>query len=54
VALLAPVVGGVAGWGVFGEPLGPFELWGALLVMAGLGFNIFGDRLLCRWLRPVG
>ncbi len=31
-----------------------FELWGALLVMAGLGFNVFGDRLLRRWLRPVG
>ena len=39
---------------VFGEPLGPFELWGALLVMAGLGFNVFGDRLLRRWLRPSG
>jgi drug/metabolite transporter (DMT)-like permease len=29
-----------------GERLGPFELWGAVLVMAGLGFNLFGDRLL--------
>ncbi|HYA72489.1 MAG TPA: EamA family transporter [Roseiarcus sp.] len=53
-ALLVPVVGMVAGWAVFHEPLGPFELWGALLVMAGLGFNVFGDRLLRRWLRPVG
>ena len=53
-ALLVPVVGMVAGSAVFGEPLGPFELWGALLVMAGLGFNVFGDRLLRRWLRPIG
>ena len=30
----------------FGEPLGPFELLGAALVMAGLVFNVFGDRLL--------
>jgi O-acetylserine/cysteine efflux transporter len=45
-ALLIPVVGMVAGWVVFGEPLGAFELWGAVLVMAGLAFNIFGDRLL--------
>ncbi len=53
-ALLVPVVGMVAGSVVFGEPFGPFELWGALLVMAGLGFNVFGDRLLRRWLQPVG
>jgi O-acetylserine/cysteine efflux transporter len=36
----------VAGLLVFNEPLGPFELLGAVLVMAGLVFNIFGDRLL--------
>jgi O-acetylserine/cysteine efflux transporter len=45
-ALLIPVVGMVAGLLVFNEPLGPFELLGAVLVMAGLVFNIFGDRLL--------
>ena len=50
-ALLVPIVGMVAGSLVFGEPLGPFELWGALLVMAGLGFNVFGDQLLRRWLQ---
>ena len=50
-ALLTPIVGMIAGSLVFGEPLGPFELGGALLVMAGLGFNLFGDRLLRRWLR---
>ena len=52
-ALLVPIVGMVAGTLVFGEPLGPFELWGALLVMAGLGFNVVGDRLLRRWLQHV-
>jgi O-acetylserine/cysteine efflux transporter len=45
-ALLIPVVGMIAGRVVFDEPLGPFELMGAVLVMAGLVFNIFGDRLL--------
>jgi len=45
-ALLIPVVGMIAGWLVFGEPLGTFELLGAALVMAGLTFNVFGDRLL--------
>ncbi len=54
LALLVPIVGMATGSAVFGEPFGPFELWGALLVMAGLGFNVFGDRLLRRWLRPVG
>lgn len=52
-ALLVPIVGMVAGSAVFGEKVGPFELSGAVLVMAGLGFNVFGDRLLRRWLRPV-
>jgi hypothetical protein len=33
---------------VFNEPLGPFELLGAALVMAGLTFNVFGDRVLSR------
>jgi O-acetylserine/cysteine efflux transporter len=45
-ALLIPVVGMIAGWVVFKEPLGSFELLGAVLVMAGLAFNVFGDRLL--------
>ena len=43
-ALLIPVVGMISGWLVFSEPLGAFELWGAVLVMAGLCFNVFGDR----------
>ena len=38
-ALLIPVVGMVAARLVFNEPLGPFELLGAVLVMAGLVFN---------------
>ena len=53
-ALLVPIVGMIAGGVVFGEPLDAFELWGAVLVMAGLGVNVFGDRLLRRWLRPAG
>jgi O-acetylserine/cysteine efflux transporter len=47
-ALLIPVVGMISGWLVFGEPLGAFELVGSVLVMAGLTFNVFGDRLLAR------
>jgi O-acetylserine/cysteine efflux transporter len=53
-ALLVPIVGMIAGGVVFGEPLDAFELWGAVLVLAGLGVNVFGDRLLRRWLRPAG
>jgi O-acetylserine/cysteine efflux transporter len=53
-ALLVPVVGMVAASVVFGEPLGRFELSGAVLVMAGLGFNVLGDRLLRSRLRPSG
>jgi O-acetylserine/cysteine efflux transporter len=45
-ALLVPVVGMVAGSLIFGEPLKPFEFWGAVLVMAGLSVNVFGERLL--------
>jgi O-acetylserine/cysteine efflux transporter len=45
-ALLIPVFGMIAGRVVFDEPLGPFELVGAVLVMAGLAFNVFGERLL--------
>ena len=44
----------IAGGFVFGEPLGAFELWGALLVMAGLSVNVFGDRLRLRRLNAVG
>jgi O-acetylserine/cysteine efflux transporter len=47
-ALLIPVVGMLSGALVFGEPLSAIELIGAALVMAGLIFNIFGDRLMSR------
>jgi O-acetylserine/cysteine efflux transporter len=53
-ALLVPIVGMVAGSAVFGEPLDPFEVWGAVLVMAGLSVNVFGDRLRLRRLDAVG
>ena len=44
-ALLVPVVGMLGAWLVFGEIVRPIEFLGGLLVMAGLGFNILGDRL---------
>jgi O-acetylserine/cysteine efflux transporter len=47
-ALLIPVVGMISGALVFGEPLSAIELTGAALVMAGLTFNVFGDRLIGR------
>ncbi len=50
-ALLVPIVGMAAGTLIFGEPLRPVELFGAVLVMAGLALNVFGDRLQGR--RPV-
>jgi O-acetylserine/cysteine efflux transporter len=53
-ALLVPVVGVIAGVAIFGEPLDAFEVWGAVLVMAGLSVNVFGDRLLVRRLGAVG
>lgn len=43
-ALLVPVVGMVAASLVFGEPLTLGELFGGLLVMLGLAFNVFGGR----------
>jgi O-acetylserine/cysteine efflux transporter len=45
-ALLIPIIGMISGWLVFGEPLDPKEFIGSLLVMAGLSFNVFGERLL--------
>lgn len=53
-ALLIPVVGMIAGRAIFGEPLSPIEFLGAALVMAGLAFNVFGDRLLAFRPRPIG
>jgi O-acetylserine/cysteine efflux transporter len=45
-ALLIPVVGMIAGRIVFNEPTSPIEFLGALLIMAGLSFNVLGERLL--------
>ncbi|MDE2577867.1 MAG: EamA family transporter [Hyphomicrobiales bacterium] len=47
-ALLVPVVGMAGGHFVFDEPLEARELLGAALVMAGLAYNIFGQRLFSR------
>jgi O-acetylserine/cysteine efflux transporter len=47
-ALLAPVVGMIAGVVIFGEAATPVELIGAVLVMAGLALNVFGDRMARR------
>jgi O-acetylserine/cysteine efflux transporter len=41
-ALLTPVVGMVAARLIFGETLSPIEFAGAILVMAGLSFNVLG------------
>ena len=51
-ALLVPVVGMAAGMLIFHEPLRTVELAGALLVMAGLALNVFGDRWLRRAFDP--
>ena len=51
-ALLVPVVGMAAGMLIFREPLRTVELAGALLVMAGLALNVFGDRWLRRAFDP--
>jgi O-acetylserine/cysteine efflux transporter len=50
-ALLIPVVGMIGGRVVFNEPTTPIELFGSALIMAGLSFNIFGERLFAirRW-----
>lgn len=55
-ALLIPVVGMVSGWLVFAEPLSLSEFAGAALVMAGLSFNVFGERWMAqrRRLRRIG
>ncbi|MGD0635202.1 MAG: EamA family transporter [Beijerinckiaceae bacterium] len=53
-ALLIPVVGMISGWLIFAEPLSPAEFFGALLVMAGLSFNIFGERLRAYGFRRAG
>jgi O-acetylserine/cysteine efflux transporter len=47
-ALLVPVVGMIAGVVIFGEAATPVELIGAVLVMAGLALNVFGDRMARR------
>ncbi|WP_036263656.1 EamA family transporter [Methylocapsa aurea] len=53
-ALLIPVVGMISGWLFFSEPLRPLEFVGALLIMAGLSFNVFGQRLLAYRFRLIG
>jgi O-acetylserine/cysteine efflux transporter len=44
-ALLVPVVGMIAARLLFDEPSSAIELVGAVLIMAGLSFNVLGDRL---------
>jgi O-acetylserine/cysteine efflux transporter len=45
-ALLVPVVGMVAARLIFGESLSPIEFAGAILILAGLSFNVLGGRPL--------
>ncbi len=53
-ALLVPVVGMVAAAILFGEPLRPVELFGGVLVMAGLALNVAGDWMTRRRLPGLG
>ena len=50
-SLLVPVVGLSTGWLLFDEQLLPVHFAGGALLMAGLLFNLFGERLLRR--RPT-
>jgi O-acetylserine/cysteine efflux transporter len=45
-ALMVPIVGMIAGSVVFGERVNAVELFGGVLVMAGLALNILGDWLM--------
>ncbi len=47
-SLLVPLVGLTAGWVVYGESLQPVHFAGGALLMAGLGVNLFGTRLMAR------
>ena len=53
-ALLVPVVGMVAARLIFGESLSPIEFAGAALIMAGLCFNVLGNRPLARPRARIG
>ncbi|WP_332693211.1 EamA family transporter [Devosia sp.] len=46
--LLVPVVGFAAAFVLLGEMVTPLEIAGSLLILAGLGLNIFGPRLVAR------
>ena len=50
-ALLIPVSGVISGWLLLGETLAPMQLFGALLVFAGLFVNVYGPRLRARFTR---
>ncbi|WP_332700556.1 EamA family transporter [Devosia sp.] len=46
--LLVPVVGFAAAFVLLGEMVTPLEIAGSLLILAGLGLNVFGPRLVAR------
>jgi O-acetylserine/cysteine efflux transporter len=50
-ALLVPVAGMASAALLFGERPGAAEMAGALVVMAGLGVNVFGARAGGAWRR---
>ncbi|MFT7722641.1 MAG: EamA family transporter [Roseateles sp.] len=53
MALLVPVFGMGSASLLLGEPLPPWKLAAAALVLAGLAINLFGPRLLRRPARPA-
>jgi O-acetylserine/cysteine efflux transporter len=48
-ALLIPVSGVVCTWLLLGETLAPLQMFGALLIFAGLFVNVYGPRLRARF-----
>ncbi|WP_179401823.1 EamA family transporter [Burkholderia guangdongensis] len=54
LSLLVPIVGLASSSLLLGEALTRAQLAGAALVMGGLGFNVFGGKLLRRRVTPSG
>jgi O-acetylserine/cysteine efflux transporter len=46
LSLLVPVVGLTSAWLILDESLNQTQMIGAMIVMAGLLFNVFGQKLI--------